>query len=117
MPRQPLAVLLLPSEFDEPALREHAEALLRAPGVVALEPGVLRLRPGMPERVQDRMARGQAQRLLKRLPGKPVAVVVFDPLQWPLATQLRQRAIGCETWGADTATDEQRLRALGIDFG
>jgi hypothetical protein len=112
--RDPIAVLLLPSDFDHPALREHAEALLRAPGVVALEPGKLRLTAGMADRVKERMARGQARRLLKRLPGKPVAVVVFDPLQWPLAEALKERAIDTQVWGADTATDEQRLRALGV---
>jgi hypothetical protein len=112
--RDPIAVLLLPADLETPALRTHAEALLRAPGVVALEPGVLRLTAGMADRVKQRMAGGQARRLLKRLPGRPVAVIVFDALQWPLAEQLRQRAPGCEAWDPDPGTDAGRLRALGV---
>lgn len=89
MAREPIAVLLLPSRLEELAEREALEALLRGPGVVALEPG--RLPP-----TQGRRARGQARRLLRRLPGRPVAVVVFGEREQPLAEELAGRVAGCE---------------------
>ena len=95
----PIAVLLLPRTLERFILREQAQDLLRAPGVVAVEPG--RIPYGaigrMPRRSADRMARGQARRLLKRLPGRPAAVVIFHPLQWPLARELVARS-GAELW-------------------
>ena len=113
----PLAVLLLPAALEDFALRGHAEALLAAPGVVALEPGrtpyasYLRI----PPRAVTRMARGQARRMVKRLPGRVAVVVLFDALQWPLAEQLLARAHGSELWLARTGDDEpadDRLAAL-----
>ena len=101
MPRRkdPIAVLLLPRTLEEFILREQAQDLLRAPGVVAIEPG--RIPYGavgrMPARAASRMARGQAKRLAKRLPGKPAALVIFHPLQFPLASELAQRT-GAEVW-------------------
>jgi hypothetical protein len=113
--RDPIAVLLLPADFEHHPLRAHAEALLRAPGVVALEPGVLRMTGGMSDRVKRRMARGQARRLLKRLPGRPVAVIVFDPVQQALADELHERTLGgCKAWDPDPGTDAERLRTLGV---
>jgi hypothetical protein len=97
--REPIAVLLLPRTLERFILREQAQDLLRAPGVVAVEPG--RIPYGavgrMPARSAARMARGQAKRLLKRLPGTPAAVVIFHPLQWPLASALADRS-GAEVW-------------------
>lgn len=117
MAPEPLAVLLLPAALEDFALREHAEALLRAPGVVAIEPGrtpyasVL----SIPPRAVTRMARGQAGRLVRRLPGRVAVVVVFDALQWPLAEQLLARVRGAELWlaqGAAVEPGSDRLRAL-----
>ena len=95
----PLVALLLPRSLEGFILREQAEDLLRAPGVVAIEPG--RIPYGVfgrvPQRAAERMARGQARRLLARLPGTPAAIAIFHPLQWPLAREL-QRRTGAELW-------------------
>jgi hypothetical protein len=95
----PLVVLLLPRTLEQFILREQAEDLLQAPGVVAIEPG--RVPYGafgrVPRRTATRMARGQARRLLSRMPGRPAAVVIFHPLQWPLASELVRRT-GAELW-------------------
>lgn len=95
----PLVVLLLPRTLEQFILREQAEDLLEAPGVIAIEPG--RVPYGafgrVPARTATRMARGQARRLLGRVPGRPVAVVIFHPLQWPLAKELTARA-KAELW-------------------
>jgi hypothetical protein len=97
--RAPIAVLLLPRTLERFILREQAEDLLRAPGVVAVEPG--RLPYGAFGRLADaparRLAAGQARRMLRRLPGRPAAVVLFHPLQWPLARELCART-GAEAW-------------------
>jgi hypothetical protein len=95
----PLVVLLLPRSLEGFILREQAEDLLAAPGVVAVEPG--RVPYGafgrVPRRTATRIARGQARRLLSRMPGRPAAVVIFHPLQWPLASELLRRT-GAELW-------------------
>lgn len=97
--KAPLAVLLLPRPLEQFILREQAQDLLSAPGVVAIEPG--RIPYGaygrMPERSAARMARGQAKRLTQRLPGKPAVVVIFHPLQFPLASAMCART-GAELW-------------------
>ena len=97
--KAPLVVLLLPRRLEGFILREQAEDLLRAPGVVAIEPG--RIPYGVfgrvPERTAARLARGQARRLLARMPGTPAAVVIFHPLQWPLARELQDRT-EAELW-------------------
>ena len=98
--KPPIAVLLLPRALEQFILREQAEDLLQAPGVVAVEPG--RLPYGVfgrvPERTARRLAARQARRLLRGLPGRPAAVVLFHPLQWPLARELSGRVEGCEVW-------------------
>ncbi len=100
MSRDPLAVLLLPRTLEQFILREQAEDLLQAPGVVAVEPGKLPygVFGRVPERTAQRLAARQARRLLRGLPGRPAAVVLFHPLQWPLARELARRAEGCEVW-------------------
>ena len=79
-----VAILLLPRPLDGFILREQAEDLLRVPGVVALRPGRL------PARVQSRrrVAETRARRILARLDGPPRVVVIFHPLQLPLAEAL-----------------------------
>jgi hypothetical protein len=96
----PIAVLLLPRSLERFILREQAEDLLRAPGVVAVEPGALPFGAfaRVPEHVAHSLAAGQARRLLRGLPGKPAAVVMFHPLQWPLARALLAHEPGCELW-------------------
>ncbi len=100
MSRAPLAVLLLPRTLEQFILREQAEDLLQAPGVVAVEPGKLPygVFGRVPERTARRIADRQARRLLRGLPGRPAAVVLFHPLQWPLARELAGRVEGCEVW-------------------
>ena len=120
MARAPLAVLLLPRRVD-PATARRVDELLRAPGVVALEPGPVPpdSLARMPERLVARHARGQARRLVRRLPGDLAAVVLLDPHQRPLAEALRHRAQPCELVeeAGDVAALRVRLRALGVDAG
>lgn len=120
MARAPVAVLLLPRGLD-PATEQRVTELLRAPGVVALEPGPVPpdSLAGMPARLVARHARGQARRLVRRLPGPPAAVVLLDPHQRPLADALRQRADPCVLLedAGDLGRLRERLRALGVDVG
>ncbi len=99
-PAAPIAALLLPRTLERFILREQAEDLLRARGVVAVEPGALRYGAfaRLPEAVALSVARGQARRLVRGLPGRPAAVVVFHPLQWPLARAVLEHVPGCELW-------------------
>ena len=109
MARKPIAVLLLPRALDELEGRDEIAALLRGPGVVALEPGRL---PSM----QGRRARAQARRLLRRLPGRPVAVVVFGDREQPLAEELAGRVLGCELIAArDTTGLRARFATKGVE--
>ena len=100
MTREPIAVLLLPRTLEQFILREQAEDLLRAPGVVAVEPGQMPFGAygRLPPMGVRRIARGQARRLLRLLPGRPAAIVMFHPLQWPLARELQERVPGSEVW-------------------
>jgi glycosyltransferase involved in cell wall biosynthesis len=97
-PGEPVVLLLLPRTLEEFILRDQAEDLLKAPGVVALEPG--RVRYGVFGRLSRPLgaflARGTARRM--RLPGEPKAVVVFHPFQYPLARAIIARHPGCELW-------------------
>jgi len=97
-PAAPIALLLLPRALERFILRDQAEDLLRAPGVIAVEPA--RVPYGalgrLPAGVADVVAATQARRM--RLPGTPCAVVMFHPLQLPLARALVARFPGCELW-------------------
>lgn len=109
MAREPIAVLLLPRALEELDDRDALERLLRGKGVVALEPG--RLRP-----LTGRRLRGQARRLLRRLPGRPVAVVVFGDREEPLARELAERVLECELMIArDTVGLRARFAARGVE--
>jgi hypothetical protein len=94
----PICVLLLPRELESFILRDQAEDLLNGPGVVAVEPArvpygaYLRL----PAAVADGLAATQARRL--RLPGVPRAIVIFHPLQYPLARSLIAQHPDAELW-------------------
>jgi hypothetical protein len=95
---RPIAVLLLPRTLERFILREQAEDLLRADNVIAVEPA--RVPYGafgrMPASVAEALAVAQARRM--RLPGAPAAIVIFHPLQWPLARAMLARWPDAELW-------------------
>jgi hypothetical protein len=101
--RPPIGVLLLPRELEHFILREQAEDLLRAPWVVAVDPprapyGIF---GRLPELVADALAGRQARRLvrsLRRNLGEPRAIVIFHPLQEPLAQAMLVLCPGSELW-------------------
>ncbi len=84
-PDEPLGLLLLPSKLEHFERRQHARGLLQIPRVVALEPGRMRT----PRLLRDAAPLRQARRL--SLPGVPRLVVLYHPLQYPLARALRSR--------------------------
>jgi glycosyltransferase involved in cell wall biosynthesis len=94
----PIAVLLLPRTLESFILRDQAEDLLSAPGVVAVEPA--RISYGaylrLPPSVGDGLAAAQARRL--KLPGIPRVIVIFHPLQYPLARGLIAIHPDAELW-------------------
>jgi hypothetical protein len=107
--REPLAVLLLPRPLEELEHRDELTALLRGPGVVALEPGPLPPTAG-------RRARAQARRLLRRLPGRPAIVVVFGEREEPLARELAGRVTECELVSVrDTVGLRARFAVRGVE--
>jgi hypothetical protein len=110
---RPLCVLLLPAPLEEFELRERAEDLLTAPGVAAVDPP--RLSYSGAARLGESFADGltvvQARRM--GLPGHPRALVVFDPLQYPLARALTGLHPDAELWYGPMAVPEGgRERAL-----
>ena len=116
---RPLCVLLLPAPLEAFSLRERAEDLLTAPGVAAVDPP--RLTYAAAARLGESFADGltvvQARRM--RLPGRPRALAVFDPLQYPLARALAGLHPDAELWYGpvrDPASDRERqLHALAAD--
>ena len=107
--REPIAVLLLPRRLEELEQHEALAALLQGEGVLALEPG--RLPP-----MKGRRLRGQARRLLRRLPGRPAVIVVFGEREQPLGEELASRVMGCEVIATrETEGLRARFRAKGID--
>ena len=97
----PLCLLLLPRTLERFILREQAEDLLRAPAVVALGPG--RVPYGafarLPAVAARAVATATARRMLSRLRprGLPRIVVIFHPLQLPVAEAI-MAATGAELW-------------------
>ena len=114
----PIGVLLLPRALESFILRDQAEDLLSAPGMVAVEPA--RMSYGaylrLPVTVGDGLAATQARRM--RLPGVPRVIVIFHPLQYPLARGLIAVHPDAELWywqwdrfeAAYDATPRQRER-------
>ena len=97
-PRSALCVLLLPAVVEDCPQREQVEDLLRAPGVVAVEPGRVGSMRRVPGLVRDGVAATQARRL--KLAGAPRALVAFTALQYPLARALLTHHPGAEIWYA-----------------
>jgi hypothetical protein len=93
---RPLGVLLLPTALERFGLRAHAEDLLAGPGVVAVDPPRLGASGRVPASVADGLSAGQARRL--KLPGVPRAIVIFHPLQYPLARALIAHHPDAELW-------------------
>lgn len=95
---RPLCVLLLPVPLEAFELRERAEDLLTAPGVVAVDPPRLSYAATrrLGEAVADGLAGVQARRM--RLPGFPRVLVAFDALQYPLARALTALYPDAELW-------------------
>jgi hypothetical protein len=91
-----LGVLLLPTALERFELRAHAEDLLSAPGVVAVDPPRLGASARVPAAVADGLSAGQARRL--KLPGAPRAILIFHPLQYPLARALIAHHPDAELW-------------------
>ena len=89
---EPLGLLLLPCALEQFELEEHARGLLQIPRVVALEPGRVRT----PNFIRDAAALRQAKRL--KLPGRPRLVVLYHPIQYPLARALCARYQEVELW-------------------
>jgi hypothetical protein len=106
-PDRPLCVLLLPEQV--PAA-DWVAALEAAPGVVAVDPARLSYRAAarLPEALADALAALQARRLA--LPGVARAIVVFGPLQYPLARALLGRFPDAELWYG--GSDDAEPRAL-----
>jgi hypothetical protein len=100
---QPLLVLLLPERLERFHLERPVRDLLRAPGVVAVDPSRLPLARMAPT-VAARAAIGQARRM--KLPGTPRAVGVFHPYQMFLAGALLARYPEAELWYGRPAGDE-----------
>ena len=98
VPDRGLCVLLLPAKLELAPARERADELLRAPGVVAVEPaavgyGATSRLPGV---LRERIAAGQARRMA--LPGHPRVLVVFEAAQYPLARALLAEHPEAELW-------------------
>jgi hypothetical protein len=100
---RPLALLLLPRQLESFILRDQAEDLLRAEGVVAVDPP--RVPYGamarLPHVIADALAGGVAKRLIKALRrngDRPKAIVIFHPVQVLLARAILERVPDCELW-------------------
>jgi hypothetical protein len=89
---EPLGLLLLPCALEQFELEQHARGLLQIPRVVALEPGRVRT----PSFIRDAAALRQAKRL--KLPGTPHLVVLYHPIQYPLARALCARYPDVDLW-------------------
>ena len=84
-PQEPLGILLLPCRLEDFELASHARDLLAIPRVVAVEPPARRT----PRFLRDTLPMRQARRL--RFPGDPRVLVLYHPMQYPLARALMAR--------------------------
>ncbi|HEY2258328.1 MAG TPA: hypothetical protein VGH45_01370 [Solirubrobacteraceae bacterium] len=105
LPDEPLGLLLLPGRLEGFELEAHARDLLSIPRVVALEPS----RVPTPKFMRDAASLRQARRL--RFPGRPRAVVLYHPAQYPLARALLGHYEQLELWYI--APDRETLAAAG----
>jgi hypothetical protein len=100
---RPLCLLLLPRPLEGFILRDQAEDLLRAEGVIAVEPprvpyGAL---ARLPHAIGEVLANGVAKRLIKALRrngDRPKVIVIFHPVQVLLARAILARVPDCELW-------------------
>ena len=92
---QPLLVLLLPRPLERFDLEQPVRTLLRADGVVAVDPPRFPL-ARMPANIAAGLAVGQARRM--RLPGTPAAVAILHPAQLFLAGALLARHPDAVLW-------------------
>jgi hypothetical protein len=107
---QRLLVLLLPQPLERFHLEAQARELLGTAGAVAVDPARLPV-ARLPAAVAAGLAVGQAKRM--RLPGTPVAVAIFHPLQFYLGGALLARHPTAELWyGAPEAEERERLEEL-----
>lgn len=107
---RPLGVMLLPRRLEDFALQSQAADLMRAPGVVTVEPARVSYEAYMrlPTGFGDGIAAIQARRMA--LPGEPRLVLIFGPLQYPLARALIGNHPGCELWYAPVAAPPEPSR-------
>jgi hypothetical protein len=117
----PIGVMLLPQPLEAFWLRERAEDLLTAPSVFAADPARISYRAfgRLPDTVMTGIAAGQARRM--RFPGVPRAVLVFHPLQYPLARSLISDNPDAQLWYAhwspeDDAEHPPRVQRRIADF-
>src|SRR4051794_16645940 len=96
--RGPLFVLLLPGTLERLPDRAPIEALLQAPGAIAVEPAHVSYTAlaRLPAASARSVARRQARRM--RLPGVPTVIAALHPLQVPLALALLERHRDAELW-------------------
>ncbi len=96
---RPVCLLLLPRPLERFILRDQAQDLLRAPGVVAADPPAIPYGAlgRLPEALSTAIATVQARRLERTL-GPLAAIVIFHPIQLPLALALLRRNAGAELW-------------------
>jgi hypothetical protein len=101
--RRPVCLLLLPRSLDGFILKDQAEDLLRARGVIAAEPPAVPygLLGRVPPAVAARLGATQGRRLVRtvRRHGDRIAsVVIFHPLQYPVARGVIAHEDGAELW-------------------
>jgi hypothetical protein len=101
--RAPICVLLLPTPLEHFILRDQAQDLLRADGVIAVDPpripygALLRVPVALGDAIAARQARRLARTLRRRV-GEPGVVVIYHALQYQLGRALTAAAPGCELW-------------------
>lgn len=121
-PLRPLCLLLLPQTLERFPLRERADDLLRAEGVVAVDPphisygALARLPLGLAQAMAGRVAK-RLVKVLRRNGDRAQVLVIFHPEQALHARALAHLAPDCEVWygwpGKTTgeAADRPHLRA------